>query len=469
MSNTSFFQSVEKNFEKAANITGHPRGLLDQIRECNSVYHMKFPVKVNGEFQVIEAWRVQHSQHRTPTKGGIRYDSMVNEDEVMALASLMTYKCAIVDVPFGGAKGGIKINPKEFSPEELERITRRYAAELCKRQMLGPGLDVPAPDYGTGEKEMSWIMDTYMALNPGSVDGYGCVTGKPVSQHGINGRREATGLGVFYGVREACSFADDMAAIGLNAVIAGKTVVIQGLGNVGYYSAKFFQEGGAIIVGIGEYEGAIYNPAGLDVDEVFNHRKSTGSILNFPGANNLNETTEILEQVCDILIPAALENVIHEGNASRVRAKIIGEAANGPVTAEADEILNAMGIMIIPDMYLNAGGVTVSYFEWLKNLSHVRFGRLQKRFEQGSNMRIVDTIEELTGKKLSDMEVDRIIKGPDEIDLVRSGLEETMINSYHSIRDEWKANSKCNNLRMAAFVVAINKIAGDYLAMGIFP
>ena len=301
-------------------------------------------------------------------------------------------------------------------------------------------------------------MDTDMALNPGSVDGYGCVTGKPVSQHGINGRREATGLGVFYGVREACSFADDMAAIGLNAGIAGKTVVIQGLGNVGYYSAKFFQEGGAIIVGIGEYEGAIYNPAGLDVDEVFNHRKSTGSILNFPGANNLNETTEILEQVCDILIPAALENVIHEGNASRVRAKIIGEAANGPVTAEADEILNAMGIMIIPDMYLNAGGVTVSYFEWLKNLSHVRFGRLQKRFEQGSNMRIVDTIEELTGKKLSDMEVDRIIKGPDEIDLVRSGLEETMINSYHSIRDEWKANSKCNNLRMAAFVVAINKI-----------
>ena len=404
MSNTSFFQSVEKNFEKAANITGHPRGLLDQIRECNSVYHMKFPVKVNGEFQVIEAWRVQHSQHRTPTKGGIRYDSMVNEDEVMALASLMTYKCAIVDVPFGGAKGGIKINPKEFSPEELERITRRYAAELCKRQMLGPGLDVPAPDYGTGEKEMSWIMDTYMALNPGSVDGYGCVTGKPVSQHGINGRREATGLGVFYGVREACSFADDMAAIGLNAGIAGKTVVIQGLGNVGYYSAKFFQEGGAIIVGIGEYEGAIYNPAGLDVDEVFNHRKSTGSILNFPGANNLNETTEILEQVCDILIPAALENVIHEGNASRVRAKIIGEAANGPVTAEADEILNAMGIMIIPDMYLNAGGVTVSYFEWLKNLSHVRFGRLQKRFEQGSNMRIVDTIEELTGKKFGSSE-----------------------------------------------------------------
>ncbi|HNV98684.1 MAG TPA: Glu/Leu/Phe/Val dehydrogenase [Chitinophagales bacterium] len=469
MSNTSFFESVEKNFEKAAQITGHPRGLLDQIRVCNSVYHMKFPVKIDGEFQVIEAWRVQHSHHRLPTKGGIRYDSMVNEDEVMALASLMTYKCAIVDVPFGGAKGGIKINPKQFGVDSLERITRRYAAELSKRNMLGPGLDVPAPDYGTGEREMSWIVDTYMALNPGSVDGYGCVTGKPVTQHGINGRREATGLGVFYGVREACGVAEDMAALGLSAGLAGKKVIVQGLGNVGYYSAKFFQDGGAIIVGIGEYEGAIYNANGLDVDDVFNHRKSTGSILNYPGATNLNVTAEILEQPCDILIPAALENVIHEGNARNIKAKIIGEAANGPVTAEADEILNAMGIMVIPDMYLNAGGVTVSYFEWLKNLSHVRFGRLNKRFEQNSNTRLVETLEELTGKKLNADEIQRIVKGPDEIDLVRSGLEETMINSYHTIRQQLKSNPACNNLRTAAFVVAINKIASDYLAMGIFP
>ena len=469
MSNTSFFESVEKNFEKAAQITGHPRGLLDQIRVCNSVYHMKFPVKIDGEFQVIEAWRVQHSHHRLPTKGGIRYDSMVNEDEVMALASLMTYKCAIVDVPFGGAKGGIKINPKQFGVDSLERITRRYAAELSKRNMLGPGLDVPAPDYGTGEREMSWIVDTYMALNPGSVDGYGCVTGKPVTQHGINGRREATGLGVFYGVREACGVAEDMAALGLSAGLAGKKVIVQGLGNVGYYSAKFFQDGGAIIVGIGEYEGAIYNANGLDVDAVFNHRKSTGSILNYPGATNLNVTAEILEQPCDILIPAALENVIHEGNAKNIKAKIIGEAANGPVTAEADEILNAMGIMVIPDMYLNAGGVTVSYFEWLKNLSHVRFGRLNKRFEQNSNTRLVETLEELTGKKLNADEIQRIVKGPDEIDLVRSGLEETMINSYHTIRQQLKSNPACNNLRTAAFVVAINKIASDYLAMGIFP
>ncbi|MFN0275704.1 MAG: Glu/Leu/Phe/Val family dehydrogenase [Chitinophagales bacterium] len=469
MSNLSFFESVEKNFEKAAAITGHPRGLLDQIRVCNSVYHMKFPVKIRGEFKVIEAWRVQHSHHRTPTKGGIRYDSMVNEDEVMALASLMTYKCAIVDVPFGGAKGGIKLNPKEFTAEELERITRRYAAELCKKQMLGPGLDVPAPDYGTGEREMSWIVDTYMALNPGSVDGYGCVTGKPVTQHGINGRREATGLGVFYGVREACRFEDDMQVLGLSEGLVGKKVIVQGLGNVGYYSAKFFQEGGAKIVGIGEYEGAIYNVNGLDVDAVFNHRKSTGSILNFPGAKNLEKTTDVLEQECDILIPAALENVIHADNASKIKAKIIGEAANGPVTAEADDILNEMGVMIIPDMYLNAGGVTVSYFEWLKNLSHVRFGRLQKRFEQASNTKIVETIEKLTGKQLTDDEVDALVKGPDEIDLVRSGLEETMINSYQSIRNEWKSNEQANTLRSAAFVVAIKKIASDYEALGIFP
>lgn len=469
MSNLSFFESVEKNFEKAAAITGHPRGLLDQIRVCNSVYHMRFPVKIKGEFRVIEAWRVQHSHHRTPTKGGIRYDAMVNEDEVMALASLMTYKCAIVDVPFGGAKGGIKLNPKEYTSEELERITRRYAAELCKKQMLGPGLDVPAPDYGTGEKEMSWIVDTYMALNPGSVDGYGCVTGKPVTQHGINGRREATGLGVFYGVKEACKFEDDMKALGLTAGLEGKKVIIQGLGNVGYHSAKFFQEGGAIIIGIGEYEGAIHDANGLDVDAVFNHRKSTGSILNYPGATNLDNTSAVLEMECDILIPAALENVIHADNASKIKAKIIGEAANGPVTAEADEILNGMGVMIIPDMYLNAGGVTVSYFEWLKNLSHVRFGRLQKRFEQASNTKIVETIERFTGKELSDAEIDAIVKGPDEIDLVRSGLEETMINSYHSIRNEWKTNPKANSLRTAAFVVAIKKIASDYEALGIFP
>ncbi len=469
MSNMSFFESVVKNFEKAAEITGHPRGLLDQIRACNSVYHMKFPIKIGGEYKVIEAWRVQHSHHRTPTKGGVRYDIMVNEDEVMALASLMTYKCAIVDVPFGGAKGGIKINPKEYTVDQLERITRRYAAELVKKNMLGPGQDVPAPDYGTGEREMSWIVDTYMALHPDSVDGYGCVTGKPVTQQGINGRREATGLGVFYGTREACTFEEDMQKIGLTKGLQGKSVIIQGFGNVGFYAAKFFQEGGAKIIGIGEMEGAIYNTEGLDVESVFNHRKSTGSILNYPGATNFPKTSDILEQPCDILVPAALENVITEENAPRIKAKIVAEAANGPLTSEADEILDKMGIMVIPDMYLNAGGVTVSYFEWLKNLSHVRFGRLSKRFDQASNLNLIETFEKITGATLNEADKHKLSRGADEIDLVRSGLEETMINSYHEIRNELKKNDKVKNLRTAAFVVAINKIASDYTAMGIFP
>lgn len=469
MSNMSFFESVVKNFEKAAEITGHPRGLLDQIRACNSVYHMKFPIKIGGEYKVIEAWRVQHSHHRTPTKGGVRYDIMVNEDEVMALASLMTYKCAIVDVPFGGAKGGIKINPKEYTVDQLERITRRYAAELVKKNMLGPGQDVPAPDYGTGEREMSWIVDTYMALHPDSVDGYGCVTGKPVTQQGINGRREATGLGVFYGTREACTFEEDMQKIGLTKGLQGKSVIIQGFGNVGFYAAKFFQEGGAKIIGIGEMEGAIYNTEGLDIESVFNHRKSTGSILNYPGATNFPKTSDILEQPCDILVPAALENVITEENAPRIKAKIVAEAANGPLTSEADEILDKMGIMVIPDMYLNAGGVTVSYFEWLKNLSHVRFGRLSKRFDQASNLNLIETFEKITGATLNEADKHKLSRGADEIDLVRSGLEETMINSYHEIRNELKKNDKVKNLRTAAFVVAINKIASDYTAMGIFP
>lgn len=469
MSNMSFFESVVKNFEKAAEITGHPRGLLDQIRACNSVYHMKFPIKIGGEYKVIEAWRVQHSHHRTPTKGGVRYDIMVNEDEVMALASLMTYKCAIVDVPFGGAKGGIKINPKEYTVDQLERITRRYAAELVKKNMLGPGQDVPAPDYGTGEREMSWIVDTYMALHPDSVDGYGCVTGKPVTQQGINGRREATGLGVFYGTREACTFEEDMQKIGLTKGLQGKSVIIQGFGNVGFYAAKFFQEGGAKIIGIGEMEGAIYNTEGLDIESVFNHRKSTGSILNYPGATNFPKTSDILEQPCDILVPAALENVITEENAPKIKAKIVAEAANGPLTSEADEILDKMGIMVIPDMYLNAGGVTVSYFEWLKNLSHVRFGRLSKRFDQASNLNLIETFEKITGATLNEADKHKLSRGADEIDLVRSGLEETMINSYHEIRNELKKNDKVKNLRTAAYVVAINKIASDYTAMGIFP
>src|SRR5215813_12078214 len=313
--NYSFFGAVEKSFDKAAKFTKWERGVLEQIKACNAVYQMRFPVKRDdGSVEVVEAYRVQHSQHKTPCKGGIRFAAEVNQDEVMALAALMTYKCAIVNVPFGGAKGGIKVNPKKYSAYELEKITRRYTAELIRKNFIGPGTDVPAPDYGTGEREMAWIQDTYTSLRPGEIDAAGCVTGKPVTQGGVRGRREATGLGVFFGLREVCNMPDIMKKMGLNTGVEGKRIIVQGLGNVGYHSAKFFQDAGAKIIGLAEYEGAIMKEDGLDVDEVFNHRKKTGSILNFPGANNFAKNGEALELECDILIPAALENVIDGEN-----------------------------------------------------------------------------------------------------------------------------------------------------------
>ncbi|MDX1956027.1 MAG: Glu/Leu/Phe/Val dehydrogenase [Chitinophagaceae bacterium] len=466
----SFFGDVCKSFDKAAKFTKWDKGILEQIKACNAVYRMRFPVKMDdGRIEVIEAYRVQHSHHKAPCKGGIRFAAEVNQDEVMALASLMTYKCAIVNVPFGGGKGGIKINPRKYSPYELEKITRRYTSELVKKNFIGPGTDVPAPDYGTGEREMAWIVDTYTTLKPGEIDGLGCVTGKPVSQGGVRGRREATGLGVFYGVREVCGMEDVMKNLGLTTGLLGKRVIVQGLGNVGYHSGYYFQKAGAKVIAIAEYEGAIHNEDGLDVDAVFQHRKSTGSILNYPGAKNIEKSLEALELDCDILIPAALENVINASNADRIKAKIIGEAANGPITPEADEVLIKKGTLVIPDMFLNAGGVTVSYFEWLKNLSHVRYGRLEKRFTENLNSHILSQMEVLTGKQVSPSEREFIMHGPDEVSLVHSGLEETMINATREVMDTWKANHDIPDMRTAAYVVAINKVATSYVELGIFP
>jgi len=466
----SFFHSVERSFDKAAKFTKWDLGILEQIKACNSVYQMRFPVKRDdGSIEVIEAYRVQHSHHKAPCKGGIRFSDEVNQDEVMALASLMTYKCAIVNVPFGGGKGGIKINPRKYSEYELEKITRRYTSELVKKNFIGPGIDVPAPDYGTGSREMAWIVDTYASLKPGEIDAAGCVTGKPVTQGGVRGRTEATGLGVFYGIREVCNMADVMQKQGLTVGIEGKSVVVQGMGNVGFYCAKFFREHGAKVVAIAEYEGAIYNAEGLNEEAVFAHRKATGSILNFPGATNLAKNTDALELECDILIPAALENVINGDNAQRIKAKIIGEAANGPCTPEADEVFAKKGILCVPDMYLNAGGVTVSYFEWLKNLSHVRYGRMEKRFTENLNSHILGQIEELSGKKVSDKEKEFIMHGPEEVDLVHSGLEETMISATREIMEIWKNNPEIPDMRTAAYVSAINKVAISYSELGIFP
>ena len=465
-----FFEQVNRNFDIASRYCNYPKGLLEQIKICNSVYHMTFPLKRDdGSIEVIHAWRAEHSQHKLPTKGGIRYAMTVNEDEVMALAALMTYKCAIVDVPFGGAKGGIKISAHNYSVAELERLTRRYTFELVKKNFIGPGIDVPAPDYGTSSREMAWIADTYTALTGGQLDSLACVTAKPVGQGGVRGRTEATGRGVYYGIREFCSITEDMKEIGLTPGIEGKTVVVQGLGNVGFYAAKYLQEAGAIIIAIAEYNGAIYNPKGLDVEAVANHRKETKNILNFPGAKNIENNIEALEIECDILVPAALENQITMENAPRIKAKIIAEAANGPVTSDAAEYLLKADVRILPDMYLNAGGVTVSYFEWLKNLSHVRFGRMSKRFEEDSNRKILKALEDLTGKKLSTSLVDQIAHGPDELDLVNSGLEESMVSAYHEIRETRNRQNEPVSLRTAAFINAIEKVAVSYQEMGIFP
>ena len=471
-SQTSFYQSVQNYFDKAARHTGLHPGLLEQIKVCNAIYQVHFPVKVGNEYRVIEAYRVQHSHHRTPTKGGIRFSNHVNREEVMALATLMTYKCAIVDVPFGGAKGGVKINPWEFTPSQIEKITRRYTSELVRRNMIGPSVDVPAPDYGTGSREMAWIYDTYRTFNGDDIDAAGCVTGKPVNQHGIRGRTEATGRGVFYGIREACSYKEDMKKLGLETGLEGKTMVIQGLGNVGSYTATISQdEGGVKIVGVGEVEGAIYKKDGIDIHDLLKFRKETGSIVGYPGATVLDKENRkaVLEMECDILVPAALENQITTENAHKIKAKIIAEAANGPITSMGEELLLEAGKLIIPDVYLNAGGVTVSYFEWLKNLSHMRFGRMDKRFNQQTYQNLIELVERLTGHSISDRERQMIGRGAEEIDLVRSGLEETMISSYNQIREVMKRKRKVEDLRTAAFVSAINKISSDYLSLGIFP
>ncbi len=468
-----FFKSVSIYFNRAANhlLPHYPAGLLQQIRECNAVYSFHFPLRRdNGDIEVIHAYRVEHSHHRLPTKGGIRFSELVDQDEVEALAALMTFKCAIVHVPFGGAKGGVRINPRHYSEAELERITRRYTTQLLHKNFIGPAVDVPAPDYGTSEREMAWIADTYMMLTGGTdINALACVTGKPINQGGVRGRREATGLGVYYGLREVLRDTELLKQYGILPGLEGKTVIVQGLGNVGYHAAKFIQEGGGIITGIIEYDGGIYNPKGLDVEDVQRFRQETGSITGYPKAKTYKKGNRLLTFPCDILVPAALENQITVENAHQIQAKIVAEAANGPVTSQAEEILEKRGVLVIPDLYLNAGGVTVSYFEWLKNISHIRFGRMGKRFDEAVNTRLVDSIERLVGKQFSQIERNLLIRGAEEQDLVYSGLEETMIFAYHEIKAYWEKNPNIENFRTAAYVSGIDKVAMAYMQLGVFP
>ena len=470
--NSSFFQKVNRDFDKAAQFTDYSPGLLEQIKICNSSCHFTFPIKRDdGTIETIHGWRAEHSHHKLPTKGGIRYSTLVNEDEIVALAALMTYKCALVDVPFGGAKGGIQLDRSQYSDSELERITRRYTYELIQKNYIGPGIDVPAPDFGTSEIEMAWIVDTYLTMAPDKLNAIACVTGKPIEQNGIHGRRGATGRGVVYGLEEACSIEEDMKSLRLTPGLHGKSVVVQGFGNVGYHVAKFLMEADARVIGIIERNGGIYNPQGLDVEKVAMYRAETGSICGYPGTELIANPNNGLELACDILVPAALENQLTAENAPRIKAAIVAEAANGPTTPAADKILQERGIMIIPDTYLNAGGVTVSYFEWLRNLSHVQLGRLGKRFEDSTQHAMLHAVEKATGYQFSNDER-QLIHGADEEDLVNSGLQDTMIKAYQELREtRIRHSSKDDDVdcRTAAYINAIHRIAQSYMQLGIFP
>lgn len=465
---TRFLESVNRMFDRSVATMDLPRGLPEQIRACNSVIKVQFPLELRDTYRVFTGWRAVHSEHRLPVKGGIRYATAVDEDEIEALAALMSYKCAIVDVPFGGAKGGLIIDPSEYREDELELITRRFTRELARKGFISPSLNVPAPDMGTGTREMAWIADSYRALYPNELDALACVTGKPVSQGGIAGRVEATGRGVQYGLREFFRHPEDVAAARLEGGLEGKRVVVQGLGNVGYHAAKFLEEeDGARIVAIIERDGALIDETGLHVEEVAAHLRSTGGVRNFQSVHFETDGAKVLEMDCDLLIPAALEGQITEKNAGRIAAPLIVEAANGPVTFEADQELLRRGKIILPDVFMNAGGVTVSYLEWVKNVSHIRFGRLDRRLDEARGQMIVRMVEEMLGRPVPEHLAAPICQGAGEIDLVRSGLDDTMREAYRNIRAVRLSRRNVPDLRTAAFVVAIDKIATAYKEMGL--
>ncbi|PVA10250.1 glutamate dehydrogenase [Pelagivirga sediminicola] len=469
----SFRDSVDLMFNRAVALMDLEPGLEEKIRVCNATYTVRFGVRLRGQIHTFTGYRSVHSEHMEPVKGGIRYSMGVNQDEVEALAALMTYKCALVEAPFGGSKGGLRIDPREWDEHELERITRRFAYELIKRDLIHPSQNVPAPDMGTGEREMAWIADQYKRMHTTDINGRACVTGKPINAGGIQGRTEATGRGVQYALQEFFRHPEDVKAAGLSGKLDGKRVIIQGLGNVGYHAAKFLsEEDGCVVCAIVEHDGALISDKGLNIEEVRGWISKHGGVKGYPDAEYVAEGAKVLENDCDILIPAAMEGVINITNAANIKASLIIEAANGPVTAGGDKILREKGVVIIPDMFANAGGVTVSYFEWVKNLSHIRFGRMGRRQEESRHQLVVDELERLSGDKdlgwtLSPDFKQRYLRGAGELELVRSGLDDTMRAAYQSMRDVWHDRSDVTDLRTAAYLVSIGKVAASYRALGL--
>ena len=467
----SFRESVNLSCDLAMATLDIPEGMAKYIRNVSNVYQVRFPVKIKGNIETFIGWRAVHSNHKLPVKGGIRFAANVNQDEVEALAALMSYKCALVDVPFGGSKGGLLIDPRNYERDEMERITRRFAFELIQKDYIGAATNVPAPDMGTGQREMAWIVSTYAAHRPNDINHMGCVTGKPVSMGGIRGRVEATGRGVVCGLREFFRHPEDVKLANLEGnSLKGKKIIIQGLGNVGYHTASILQkEDDAKIIAILEWDGALVDSNGLDVEDVYKYKcDNKGRVKGYPKAQYIEESSSALEMACDILIPAAMEAVINQSNAAKIQAKLIGEAANGPVTFAAEAILKEKGVVIIPDSYLNAGGVTVSYFEWIKNLSHIRFGRMNKRWEEDRSQLVIQAIEK-TGSKVPQDLVEKLSQGADEVALVRSGLDDTMRKAFQDIRERYWSNDKISSYRTAAMAIAIEKIHTSYATMGIYP
>ncbi|MEM8793472.1 MAG: Glu/Leu/Phe/Val dehydrogenase [Pseudomonadota bacterium] len=464
----SFRDSVNIMFDQAVQLMDVPEGLAEKIRVCNSTYTVRFGVKLRGKIQTFTGYRSLHSEHMEPVKGGIRFAMAVNQDEVEALAALMTFKCSLVEVPFGGSKGGLRIDPRDWDHDEMERITRRFAYELIKRDLINPSQNVPAPDMGTGEREMAWMSDQFARMNTTEINARACVTGKPLNAGGIRGRVEATGRGVQYALQEFFRHPHDVAKTGLSAGLGGKRVIVQGLGNVGYHAAKFLQEeDDCKVVGAIERDGAVWNEDGIKVEELKHHVDATGGVQGYSGGTFTAQGGAVLERECDILIPAALEGVINLENASRIKAPLIIEAANGPVTAGANDQLRDRGVIIIPDLYANAGGVTVSYFEWVKNLSHIRFGRMQRRQEEGRHQLLIGELERVLGSELGQEFKAKYLKGADELELVRSGLDDTMRTAYQLMSEIWNSRDDVPDLRIAGYINAIEKVVDSYISKGL--